>query len=136
MLVQFESRRILILIFASLILLLSHRGGALAADAINPLTPADTISPRATLNGFVEAVNTGHAQLKEILKSYLSSSRLYLSAEERVEVDRLHENVALARRTLNLSELPAALTQTESLSRTRSTSTILHAVRYSRDELR
>ena len=32
MLVQFESRRILILIFASLILLLSHIGGTLAAE--------------------------------------------------------------------------------------------------------
>ena len=114
---QLEVRHILTL--AILILLLSHRGGTLAADTVNPLTPADTSSPRATLNGFVEAVNTGHAQLKEILKSYLGSSRLYLSAEERVELDRLLENVALARRTLNLSELPAALMQTESLSRNR-----------------
>ena len=116
---QLESRRLLTLIIAPFILLLSHLGGALAADSANPLTPADTSSPRATLSGFVEAVNTGHAQLKEILKSYLSSSRLYLSAEERAAVDRLLENVALARRTLNLSELPAALTQTESLSRNR-----------------
>ena len=83
----------------------------------NPLTPADTSSPRATLSGFIDAVNKGHAQLKDILKSYLSSSRLYLSDEERMEVDRLFDNVALARRTLNLSELPAALMLTESFSR-------------------
>ena len=81
------------LILASLILLLSHFGDTLAADADNPLAPADTSSPRATLTGFVETLNQGHAQLKEILKSYLSSSRLYLSAAERVEVDRLLEQL-------------------------------------------
>ena len=58
MVAQLESRRILTLVFAPLILLLSHLGAALAADTVNPLTPADTSSPRATLKGFVEAVNT------------------------------------------------------------------------------
>jgi len=115
--VQLESRRILTLVFAPLILLLSHLGGALAVDAVNPLTPADTSSPRATLRGFVESLNDGHAQLKEILKSYLSSSRLYLSAAERMEVDILMEQLELARRTLNLSELPAALAESLSMYR-------------------
>jgi MscS family membrane protein len=114
MLVQLEARRILTLGFAALMLLLSHMGGALAADAGNPLTPADTSSPRATLRGFVETLNHGHAQITEIVKSYLSSSRLYLSAAERMELDSILEQLELARRTLNLSELPAALT--ESLS--------------------
>jgi len=119
MAVQLELRQSLTLIFALLILLLSYHGSSLAADLDNPLTPADTSSPRATLSGFIEAVNDGHAQLKDILKSYLSSSRLYLSTEERKEVDRLFENVALARRTLNLSELPTALMLTGSFSRIR-----------------
>jgi MscS family membrane protein len=114
MVMQLESRRIPALIFALFILLLSHPGGALAADAGNPLTPADTSSPRATLSGFVETMNHGHAQLMKIVKSYLSSSRLYFSATERMEVDRVLEKVELARRSLNLSELPAALA--ESLS--------------------
>jgi len=105
------------LILASLILLLSHFGDTLAADADNPLARADTSSPRATLTGFVETLNQGHAQVKEILKSYLSSSRLYLSAAERVEVDRLLEQLELARRTLNLSELPAALAESLSMYR-------------------
>ena len=118
MLVQLESRRIIpTLIIAHLILLLSHLGGAFAADAGNPLTPADTSSPRATLRGFAESLNQGHAQLKETLKSYLSSSRLYLSTEERVEVDRLLKQLELARRTLNLSELPAALAESVSMYR-------------------
>ena len=114
---QRKSPRTVTLILASLILLLSHFGDTLAADADNPLARADTSSPRATLTGFVETLNQGHAQVKEILKSYLSSSRLYLSAAERVEVDRLLEQLELARRTLNLSELPAALAESLSMYR-------------------
>jgi len=117
MIVQRESPGFVTLILASLILLLSHVGDTLAAGADNPLAPADTSSPRATLTGFVETLNQGHAQLKEILKSYLSSSRLYLSAAERVEVDRLLEQLELARRTLNLRELPAALAESLSMYR-------------------
>ena len=76
MVVQLKARRILILIPVILVLLLSHHGGVLAADAGNPLTPADTSSPRATLRGFVETLNQGHAQVAEIVTSYFSSSRL------------------------------------------------------------
>ena len=114
MLVQLKSHRILIPILASLVLLFSSIGVTRAADTDNPLTPADTSSPRATLKGFVETMNRGHALLMEIVKSYLGSSRLYLSAGEREEVDRILEKLDIARRTLNLSELPAALA--ESLS--------------------
>jgi len=117
MLVQFDARRILTLVFAPLILLLSLLGGVLAADAGNPLTPADTSSPRATFRGFVETLNHSHAQLMEIVKSYLGSSRLYLSTAERMEVDRVLEQLELARRTLNLSELPAALAESLSMYR-------------------
>ncbi|MDH3972623.1 MAG: hypothetical protein OEU63_10640, partial [Gammaproteobacteria bacterium] len=86
-----------------------HQAGVLAADAGNPLSTADTSSPRETLRGFVETLNQGHAQVREIITSYLGSSRLYLSAAERNEVDHVLERIELARRTLNLSELPAAL---------------------------
>jgi MscS family membrane protein len=115
--VQLESRRIPTLIYALLMLLLSQLGGAFAADTGNPLTPADTSSPRATLKGFVETVNQSHAQLTEIVKSYFSSSRLYLSAVERTEVDLVLGKLELARRTLNLSELPAALAESLSMYR-------------------
>ena len=114
MAVQLKSRRILTLIHVILVLSLWHPGGVLAADADNPLSTADTSSPRETLRGFVETLNQGHAQVKEIITSYLGSSRLYLSAGERTEVDHVLERIELARRTLNLSELPAALS--ESLS--------------------
>jgi MscS family membrane protein len=115
--VQFESRRILFGVF--LVLLLSHLGDALAADAKNPLTPADTSSPRSTLNGFIATLNQANVRLGEIVKSYRGSSRLYFSDAERVEVERVRDQVELARRTLNLSELPVALTRTDSLSRNR-----------------
>jgi len=117
MLVRFKSRQVQTLIFALAISLLSHLGGTLAAAADNPLTPADTSSPRATLKGFVETVNHGHAQLVKIVKSYLGSSRLYLSDEERSDVDYVLGQLELARRTLNLSELPAALPVSVSMYR-------------------
>jgi MscS family membrane protein len=109
MAVQLKPRRILTLIYAVLALSLWHPGGVLAADADNPLGTADTSSPRATFSGFIETLNQGHAQVAEIITSYLGSSRLYLSDAEREEVDRVHEKIELARRTLDLSELPAAL---------------------------
>ena len=92
MLVQLKSHRILIPILASLVLLFSSIGVTRAADTDNPLTPADTSSPRATLKGFVETMNRGHALLMEIVKSYLGSSRLYLSAAEREEDDQRERN--------------------------------------------
>jgi len=117
MVMQPELRRILPLIFASLILLLSQFGDTLAADTGTPLTPADTSSPRATFKDFIETTNQGHALLVEIVRSYLGSSRLYLSAEERMEVDRILVKLEIAKRTLNLSELPAALAQSLSVYR-------------------
>jgi len=109
MAVQPAPRRILTLAVTLFVLLLAHPAGALEDDAANPLTPADTSSPRATLRGFVTALNQGHAQVTEIVSSYLNSPRLYLTAAERTAVDRVMEKVELARRTLDLSEVPAAL---------------------------
>ena len=117
MLVQLKLQRILIPILASFILLSSPIGNTLAADMDNPLAPADTSSPRATFKGFVETMNHGHALLMEIVKSYLGSSRLYLSAEERMEVDRILDKLEIAKRTMNLSELPAALATSLSVYR-------------------
>ncbi len=109
MAVQLKTRRIAGFIHVILMLSLWHQAGVLAADAGNPLSTADTSSPRETLRGFVETLNQGYAQVTEIITSYLGSSRLYLSAAERNEVDHVLERIELARRTLNLSELPAAL---------------------------
>jgi MscS family membrane protein len=114
---QPQLQRRLVSILASLVLLLSCAGMTHAADAENPLAPADTSSPRATFRDFIETTTRGHMLLMETLKSYLGSSRLYLSAEERMEVDRILEKLEIARRTLNLSELPAALAESLSVYR-------------------
>lgn len=100
-------------------LLFSHLGGALATDTHNPLEPADTSSPRATFIGFIATLNQANARLAEVVKSYRKSSRLYFSDAERAEIERVRDQVDLARRTLNLSELPVALTRTDSVSRNR-----------------
>jgi len=117
MALQLKKRRILTLIHAILVLSLWHPGGVLAADADHPLSTADTSSPRATFSGFIESLNQGHAQVAEIITSYLGSSRLYLSDAEREEVDRVHEKIELARRTLDLSAVPAALAESISTYR-------------------
>jgi MscS family membrane protein len=114
---QPQLQRRLVSILASLVLLLSCAGMTHASDADNPLAPADTSSPRATLGDFLATMNRGHALLMEIVKSYMSSSRLYLSEQERVEVDRILGKLEIAKRTMNLSELPAALAETLSVYR-------------------
>ncbi|MEH6570443.1 MAG: mechanosensitive ion channel family protein [Halioglobus sp.] len=64
-------------------------------------------------------MNNSHAQLEDVVVSYNSSSRLYFSAQELAEVDRVYEQIDLARRTLNFSEVPIALASTEPLFRYR-----------------
>ena len=81
----------------------------LADAGSNPLQPADTSSPRATLQGFIETLNDINAQVLVVVKSYLASSRLYVSGQEAQEIDRVFRRLKLVRRTLDLSEIPAAL---------------------------
>jgi MscS family membrane protein len=104
-------RHILVLFSLVLATLLPGQGSALADEAFNPLRPADTGSPRETLRGFLQTLNDTHASLLQIVESYFSSSRLYLTDEESAAVDRALEQVDLAKRTLDLSELPAALAE-------------------------
>ena len=82
---------------------------ALADAGSNPLQPADTSSPRATLQGFIETLNDINAQVLAVVKSYLASSQIYVSAQEAQEIDRVFRRLKLVRRTLDLSEIPAAL---------------------------
>ena len=60
-----------------------------------------------------------NARLAEVVKSYKTSSRLYFSEAERLELDRVRDQIELARRTINFSELPVALTRTDTVSRNR-----------------
>lgn len=62
-------------------LLLGVSWVAKAADG-NPLQPVDTSSPRATLQGFIEAVDGIYVAMTDILEGYSRSGRLYMSPEE------------------------------------------------------
>lgn len=104
-------------LITALLLTAFHSGGVLADEKHTPLTPADTSSPRSTLTGFIEAVNGSHARIETALSSYLKSPRLYFSIGERDELDAAMGQIDLARRTLNLSELPKALAGTDSVLR-------------------
>ncbi|MFQ5644874.1 MAG: mechanosensitive ion channel family protein [Thiogranum sp.] len=99
----------LLLIPVLLVSLLAGSGMALANAGDNPLQPADTSSPRATLQGFIATLNDINAQILAVVKSYLASSRLYVSDQEAREIERATRRLELVRRTLNLSEIPAAL---------------------------
>jgi MscS family membrane protein len=104
-----KTKRNLFLIIVMLVSLLSGSGIAFANTGNNPLQPADTSSPRATLQGFIETLNDINAQILAVVKSYLASSRLYVSAQEAQEIERFTRQLELVRRTLDLSETPAAL---------------------------
>ncbi len=105
--------------FLVFIILIFPQVEALSEVSGNPLAPADTSSPRSTLLGFIESVNTSHDQLALAVRSYRGSSRLYFSNKEIEEIDRVYENLDLARRTLNFAELPKALAVAEPLYRNR-----------------
>src|SRR5271165_6287429 len=49
----------------------------------NPLSPLDTSSPRATLQGFTETVDDIYAGFAGILEDYIKSGQLYLAPELR-----------------------------------------------------
>ncbi|GMQ84217.1 MAG: hypothetical protein BMS9Abin06_0987 [Gammaproteobacteria bacterium] len=101
--------RHLLLIIVMLADLLSGSGIAFADADSNPLQPADTSSPRTTLQGFIETLNDINAQIVTVIKSYLASPRLYVSKQESEEIDRVNQQLELVIRTLDLSETPAAL---------------------------
>jgi len=102
------SARQLLLIPVLLLSLLPGVGLALDG-ADNPLQPARTGSPRATLQGFIGTLSDIHAQIQAVVKSYLSSSRLYVSDREAEEIERATGRLERVRRTLDLSGIPAAL---------------------------
>jgi MscS family membrane protein len=73
----------------------------------NPLTPADTSSPRATLQSFISAVDDGlDVELASML-SYLASDRLYPSEFENQLIKEADIDFFRALETLDLSGLPS-----------------------------
>ena len=92
---------------------------AIPADAgvESPLKPIDTSSPRATLQSFLEFMNSGYAKGAGIVESYLASPRLYLSPEDVSTIKGSLRYQESAQRALDLSELPPAMVDDESSRR-------------------
>jgi len=79
-----------------------------AAGEENPLRPIDTSSPRATLQGFIEFMNEGYGMGTGLVQSYLASSKLYLTPEQKAAIQDSTHLQESAQRSLDLSELPPA----------------------------
>jgi MscS family membrane protein len=92
-----------------LILVLYGFSNAAVATDLNPLRPADTSSPRATLRGFVANVDETYRQLKDLTESYSRSDRLYLTSEERRVQADLVNNASKSVKYLDLSGVLSVL---------------------------
>ena len=84
---------------------------------LNPLRPADTSSPRATLQNFIAGTDAGYLRMKELLTSYSRSDRLYLnSAERRAQADII-PSASKAIQSLDVSDVLPVLRKTVSVER-------------------
>jgi MscS family membrane protein len=102
------------LAFVALMALLT--GIASAADRY-PLRPPDTSSPRATLQGFIEAADELYVRMADVMEDYARSDRLYLTQEEsRTHVDTLRNAAKLAR-FIDVSGIPPVLRETLTVER-------------------
>lgn len=81
------------------------------AEDLEPLKTIDTKSPRDTLKSFIDSVNVAFTTFISVGNSYIRSSRYYLTEQEEETLKAQFIRVDYAKRTLNLSELPTALTQ-------------------------
>jgi len=92
------------------LLLLNLLGWACAASATpyNPLKPIDTSSPRATLFGFIDLMESAHGIGVGVLDQYRASSRLFFTPDEVDTVLGTRKYLVTANRTLDLSALPPA----------------------------
>ena len=105
------------LLFGAIALLFALSGLARAADDTNPLRPADTSSPRATLHSFLDAFDAIQRPMVELMQTYVASDRLYLDADE-----RQRQRAALAQapklfRFLDVSQISPVLRETVSIER-------------------
>ena len=82
-----------------------------AADP-NPLSPLDTSSPRATLEGFIETVDDIYAGMTDILQEYAISDRLYLPTALRQRQIALLRRAPKAIRALDTSGVSPVLMDT------------------------
>jgi MscS family membrane protein len=99
-----------------IILLFGFSCAAKSAD-LNPLRPADTSSPRGTLQGFVETVDEIYLHMTDVLKSYAPSNRLYLTSEERRNQLAILSKGLNAARSLDTSQILPVLRDTVAVER-------------------
>jgi MscS family membrane protein len=109
--------RVLLQAFALLVgILLCSTGSPTAADT-GPLSPLDTSSPRATLQGFIETIDGIYAGLADLFDGYAKSDRLYLTSQERREQIDLLRRAPKAIRAMDLSGIPPVLQDTVPIER-------------------
>jgi MscS family membrane protein len=87
-----------------------------AADP-NPLSPLDTSSPRATLQGFIETGDGIYLGMTDILKEYANSDELYLTSELRKKQMATLRRAPRALRALDTSEISPVLMETIPIER-------------------
>jgi MscS family membrane protein len=96
--------------------ILAFSNAAKAAE-VNPLTPVDTGSPRATLQDFVVTMDGIYRGMKDILQEYAASGRLYPTSDERHRQVEILSAAAKAIKVLDLSDIPPVLQQTVAAER-------------------
>jgi len=97
-------------------LLFGFSYAAKSAD-LNPLRPADTSSPRATLQGFIETMDDIYLRMNDIIRGYAASDRLYLSPEERRNQIENLRNAPKAIQDLDVSDILPVLKNSVSAER-------------------
>jgi len=85
-------------------------GASLASEqALHPLSPPDTSSPKATLTSFLENTRAAYTLASKARKSFISSGRQRLSTDEVTLLKQVNAHLNRAIRCLDLSKIPTAL---------------------------
>lgn len=93
---------------AQLLFWLTSWACAASASPFNPLKPVDTSSPRATLFGFIDLMESAHGIGIGVLDPYRASKRLFFTPDEVDTLLGIRKYMLTANRTLDLSALPPA----------------------------
>ena len=105
------------LCFATLVGLLSGLCCAAKAADPNPLSPLDTSSPRATLQGFIETVDGIYVGMADVLQEFQNSDQLYLTPDLRKKQIAARRNAPKALQALDTSGISPVLMETIPIER-------------------
>lgn len=85
-------------------------GTSLASElALNPLSPPDTSSPKATLSSFLDNSRAAYTLASKARASFISSERQRLSLDEIALLKQVQVHLGRAIQCLDLSKIPKAL---------------------------